>query len=66
MSAVLVASARLQRDTHMYSGRRSSAASCLVSSTYPPSIPRTRVAFIFWPAGLNMLLQQYDTAFTLK
>ena len=66
MSAVLVASARLQREAQMYSKHRSSAASCLVSSTYLPSIPRTRVAFVFWPAGLNMLLQQYDTAFTLK
>ena len=29
-----------KRGTHMYSRRRSSEASCRVSSTYPPSIPR--------------------------
>ena len=61
MAAVLVASARLQREAQMYSKRRSSASSCLVSSTYPPSTPPARVAVIFRRSDFNVSLQQHDT-----
>lgn len=61
MAAVLVASVRLQRKAHVYSTFPVSASSCLVSSTYPPSIPPARVADIFRLSDFNVYLQQHDT-----